>query len=34
VAGDRGKLPISRDEQQLALAQGKRLALIAQKLKS
>jgi NAD(P)H dehydrogenase (quinone) len=34
VAGDRGQLPISRDEQQLALAQGKRLALIAQKLKS
>ena len=34
VAGDRGQLPISRDEQQLALAQGTRLALIAQKLKS
>jgi NAD(P)H dehydrogenase (quinone) len=34
LAGDRGQYPISREEQQLAIAQGIRLAKIAQQLKN
>jgi len=34
LAGDRGQHPISREEQQLAIAQGIRLAKIAQQLKN